>query len=204
MSPSGVTRLQRGWPAASVTALRELTGDGWLRSNYVARGAAQFVGGVPAWQPHPTSQPAGRCDQTFQEGTCAMRRVVAIANGKGGVGKTTLAAGLAGQVAAAGQRVLVVDTDPQGNMGRDLGYGPQDGSSLGLAITHGLPIDVIRDVRDRLDVVPGGRRCGMSPRRSPRVVLAELRCRGCGRRWTRSGRPVRRRLRPGPDRHPAG
>ncbi|MEP6562908.1 MAG: ParA family protein, partial [Nakamurella sp.] len=73
-----------------------------------------------------------------------------------GVGKTTLAAGLAGQVAAAGQRVLVVDTDPQGNMGRDLGYGVQDGGSLGLAITHGLPIDVIRNVRDRLDVVPGG------------------------------------------------
>ncbi|MET0863854.1 MAG: ParA family protein [Nakamurella sp.] len=85
-----------------------------------------------------------------------MRRVVAIANGKGGVGKTTLAAGLAGQVAAAGQRVLVVDADPQGNMGRDLGYGAQDGSSLGLAITHGLPVDVIRNVRDRLDVVPGG------------------------------------------------
>ncbi|MET0965923.1 MAG: ParA family protein, partial [Nakamurella sp.] len=51
---------------------------------------------------------------------------------------------------------LVVDADPQGNMGRDLGYGAQDGSSLGLAITHGLPVDVIRNVRDRLDVVPGG------------------------------------------------
>jgi len=87
---------------------------------------------------------------------CDMRRVVAIANGKGGVGKTTLTAGLAGQVAAAGFRVLVVDTDPQGNLGRDLGYGSGDGSSLGLAITHGLPVDVIRGVRDRLDVVPGG------------------------------------------------
>ncbi len=52
-----------------------------------------------------------------------MRRVVAIANGKGGVGKTTLTAGLAGQLAATGRRVLVVDTDPQGNLGRDLGYG---------------------------------------------------------------------------------
>ena len=85
-----------------------------------------------------------------------MRRVVAIANGKGGVGKTTLTAGLAGQFAASGLRVLVVDTDPQGNMGRDLGYGLQDGSSLGLAITHGLPIEVSRGVRDRLDVVAGG------------------------------------------------
>lgn len=85
-----------------------------------------------------------------------MRRVVAIANGKGGVGKTTLTAGLAGQFAASGLRVLVVDTDPQGNMGRDLGYGLQDGSSLGLAITHGLPLAVSRGVRDRLDVVAGG------------------------------------------------
>ncbi len=85
-----------------------------------------------------------------------MRRVVAIANGKGGVGKTTLTSGLAGQIAAAGRRVLVVDTDPQGNLGRDLGYGPQDGNSLGLAITHGLPLEVSRGVRDRLDVVSGG------------------------------------------------
>ena len=85
-----------------------------------------------------------------------MRRVVAIANGKGGVGKTTLTAGLAGQAASAGLRVLVVDTDPQGNLGRDLGYGAQDGGSLGLAITHGLPVEVIRGVRKGLDVIPGG------------------------------------------------
>ena len=52
--------------------------------------------------------------------------------------------------------MLVVDTDPQGNLGRDLGYGSRDGSSLGLAITHGLPLEVTRGVRDRLDVVAGG------------------------------------------------
>ena len=84
------------------------------------------------------------------------RRVVAIANGKGGVGKTTLTAGLAGQLAADGHRVLVVDTDPQGNLGRDLGYGLHEGGSLALAITHGMALDVLRDVRERLDVVPGG------------------------------------------------
>ena len=85
-----------------------------------------------------------------------MRRVVAIANGKGGVGKTTLTAGLAGQLAASGSRVLVVDTDPQANLARDLGYAAGDGSNLSLAITHGLPLELTRSVRDRLDVVPGG------------------------------------------------
>lgn len=85
-----------------------------------------------------------------------MRRVVAIANGKGGVGKTTLTAGLAGQLAAGGSRVLVVDTDPQANLARDLGYSTGDGGNLSLAITHGLPLEVTRGVRDRLDVVPGG------------------------------------------------
>ena len=85
-----------------------------------------------------------------------MRRVVAIANGKGGVGKTTLTAGLAGQLASGGSRVLVVDTDPQANLARDLGYAAGDGSNLSLAITHGLPLEVIRGVRDRLDVVAGG------------------------------------------------
>ncbi len=85
-----------------------------------------------------------------------MRRVVAIANGKGGVGKTTLTAGLAGQMAQTGARLLVVDTDPQANLARDLGYAAGDGSNLSLAITHGLPIEVTRSVRDRLDVVPGG------------------------------------------------
>lgn len=85
-----------------------------------------------------------------------MRRVVAIANGKGGVGKTTLTAGLAGQLAASGSRVLVVDTDPQANLARDLGYTSGDGGNLSLAITHGLPLEVQRGVRDRLDVVPGG------------------------------------------------
>ncbi|HEY7814203.1 MAG TPA: ParA family protein [Nakamurella sp.] len=85
-----------------------------------------------------------------------MRRVVAIANGKGGVGKTTLTAGLAGQLASGGSRVLVVDTDPQANLARDLGYASGDGSNLSLAITHGLPLELTRGVRDRLDVVAGG------------------------------------------------
>lgn len=53
-------------------------------------------------------------------------KIWAIANQKGGVGKTTTAVSLAGHLVTQGSRVLLVDMDPQGSMTSYFGYDPDD------------------------------------------------------------------------------
>lgn len=87
-----------------------------------------------------------------------MSPVVAVANGKGGVGKTSITANVAGTAAGGGWRVLAVDLDPQGNLARDLGYHDRSDQGQGLveAVTGSAPLTPLADVRPRLDVIAGG------------------------------------------------
>ena len=83
-------------------------------------------------------------------------KVIAVANQKGGVGKTTTAVNLAACVAAVGRRVLLFDLDPQANATSGVGLEKKEGSSAYLTLLgQGGLIEKIQDTAfERLHVIP--------------------------------------------------
>ena len=88
-----------------------------------------------------------------------MGKIIAIANQKGGVGKTTTAVNLSAYLGAKGKKVLVCDMDPQANATGGLGVDKDELEySIYDALINDMPLSVLikKTASKNVDVVPSG------------------------------------------------
>ncbi len=95
-----------------------------------------------------------------------MSRIIAVANQKGGVGKTTTAINIAASFAMAQQRTLLVDSDPQGNTTTGIGFARDPARrSLYNALIMGEPVSriLLKSQVDGLDLIPADKNLAGAP-----------------------------------------
>ena len=86
-----------------------------------------------------------------------MGRIIAIANQKGGVGKTTTSINLSASLAAKGKKVLIIDTDPQGNSTSGFGVDKNDLENTIYELILGecsIKDCILKDVIPNVSIVP--------------------------------------------------
>ena len=86
-----------------------------------------------------------------------MGRTIAIANQKGGVGKTTTSINLSASLAAKGKKILVIDTDPQGNTTSGFGIDKNNLDNTVYELILGecsIQECIIKDIIQNVSIIP--------------------------------------------------
>ncbi len=99
-----------------------------------------------------------------------MTYIIAIANEKGGVAKTTTTLSLGGAFAEMGKRVLLIDLDPQSNLSLSLGIEPEEkvSSFINLILDNRILMDCIKQTKvESLDLLPSNSDIRMAERLLP-------------------------------------